>query len=162
MTIFLDIYKNKIELPPNEKIFWRISAYTIVVNDNKILLVKPKYDTTKWTLPGGGVETHESIAEGIQRECYEETGYKIKVDKIHPIYVGESNFYNDKKFFHSIVLIYKANLLSEKQNKEIINSIEIDEIDTVEWVSLEEINKKNCHHIFLPVIENLKKGRHIA
>ena len=164
MTIFFDIYQNKIELPPNEKIFWRISAYTIVENEGKILLLKPKYDNSKWILPGGGIESKESIPEGIKRECYEETGYKIKVDATHPLYVGESNLYleNEKKFFHSINFIYKATLLGSEQNKEMINTVEPEEVDEVDWIKLNEINEKNCHHIFYPAIENLKKGRHIA
>ena len=87
MTIFFDIHQNKVELPPNEKIFWRISSYTIVEHKGKILVLKPQYDTSKWILPGGGIETNESIAQGIERECYEETGYKIKVDATHPIHV---------------------------------------------------------------------------
>ncbi len=107
MTIFFDIYQKPIKLPPNEKIFWRISAHTIVERSGTILLLKPLYDDSKWILPGGGIEPNESIPDGIERECYEETGYKIKADTSHPICLGESNFYDlekSKKFFHSINL----------------------------------------------------------
>lgn len=165
MTIFFDIYQNKVELPPNEKIFWRISAHTIVERNGTILLLKPLYDDSKWILPGGGVEPNESIKEGIERECYEETGYKIEVDASHPIRLGESNFYDlekSKKFFHSINLVYPGKLLSENQDEHVINTIELNEVAKVDWIKLEEINEKNCHHIFYPAIEIFKNGRHIA
>lgn len=165
MTIFLDIYQKPTELPPNEKIFWRISAHTIVEKDGSILVIKPLYDESKWVLPGGGVEPNESIAEGIERECYEETGYKIKVDTSQPIRLGESNFYDlekSKKYFHSVNLVYPGKLLSEKQDQYVINTIELNEVAKVEWIPLEEINEKNCHHIMYPAIELFKADRHIT
>ena len=32
-----------------------------------------------WTLPGGGVELHESPEEGVVREVREETGYDVEL-----------------------------------------------------------------------------------
>ena len=157
MNTFFDIHQNPIERKPEEKIFWRISAYAVVCSeDNKILLVAPQYDKNIWLLPGGEVNTNESIVGGIERECYEETGYRVKVDFTKPIYIGESNFYCYQKFLHSVNLIYPAKLLSDKQNKEAINSLDPNEIEKVEWVHLSEINKKNCHFIMYPAIKSLK------
>ena len=157
MNTFFDIHQNPIERKPEEKIFWRISAYAVVCSeDNKILLVAPQYDKNIWLLPGGGVDIDESIAKGIERECYEETGYRVKVDFTKSIYIGESNFYCLDKFYHSIILIYPAKLLSTEQNKEVINSLEPNEIEKVEWVPLSEISEKNCHHIYYPAIKILK------
>jgi len=79
MLHYYDIQQNPVPLPPNAKIYWRVGGYALITSsDNKVLMVLPKYDTSKWMLPGGGINTHEEIAEGIKRECYEETGYKIK------------------------------------------------------------------------------------
>ncbi len=159
MTTFFDIHQNSIELPANEKVHWRISAYTIVEKEGALLLLKPQFDSSKWILPGGGIETNETIAEGIERECYEETGYKIKVDSSHPIYMGESNFYDLNKFFHSINIVYPAKLLNKKQDKYVINTIEEDEVEKVEWIPLLDINENNCHHIMYPAIEVLRDDR---
>jgi len=157
MNTFFDIHQNPIEIKPEEKISWRISAYAAILSeDKKILLVKAQYDKNIWLLPGGEINTDESIAEGIERECYEETGYRIKIDFTKPIYTGESNFYCCDEFRHSINLIYPAKLLSTEQNKEVINSLEPNEIEKVEWVSLSEISENNCHHIMYPAIKVLK------
>lgn len=32
-----------------------------------------------WMMPGGGVEFDESIAQAVEREVYEETGYRVEV-----------------------------------------------------------------------------------
>lgn len=36
--------------------------------------------TACWTLPGGGVEFHETPEEAVVREVYEETGYDVAID----------------------------------------------------------------------------------
>jgi len=160
MQTFFDIHQNPVERKPEDKIFWRISAYALVCSkDNKILLVKPQYDKSIWLLPGGEVEKDESIIQGIERECYEETGYRVKVDFTKPIYIGESNFYCLEKFCHSINFVYPAKLLSEKQNKEVINSLEPNEVEKVEWIDLAELKEDNCHPVTAyPAIKLFKIG----
>jgi len=56
---------------------------TIVLNDNKILLVKrvkTLLEGGKWGLVGGYVERGETLEHAVEREVYEETGWRI--DKI--------------------------------------------------------------------------------
>lgn len=158
--IFLDANRKEYTLPKNEKIHWRISVYSLVLSkDNKLLVNIPTWNTL-YELPGGGVEPHEAIAEGMIRECYEETGYRIKSVSNMPFYMAESNFYHRtlKRFYRSVNLVYRAKLVSQKQYKEGINSSENpNEIAQVEWVPLSRLNKKNCHHIVYPAIKLLQK-----
>ena len=160
MTIFFDANQNHHVLPPNEKIFWRISGYPLVQLKNKILMVVPTWNTM-WELPGGGIELAESISDGIIRECYEETGYKIKLLPGAPLYVGEMNFlytrHHAKKFFHSLIMVYQAKITSKKLNVHIINTMDGNEIQKVEWVALNKLNKKNCHPTVYPAIKLLQK-----
>ncbi len=64
----------------------RISAKVICFNqEGKILLNKGKtlyQDKEFWCVPGGGVEEGESIYQAAEREVLEESGYRVKVDKI--------------------------------------------------------------------------------
>ena len=61
-----------------------ISTGVAVVKDDKILVVRRvAYDDTlagAWELPGGGVDSNETIEQGAIRELLEETG--LEVDKI--------------------------------------------------------------------------------
>jgi 8-oxo-dGTP diphosphatase len=56
----------------------RLAAYAVVVRDGHVLLALwNEPERRRWTLPGGGVELHESVEEGAVREVGEETGYDV-------------------------------------------------------------------------------------
>ncbi len=58
----------------------RLGAYAVIVRDGHVLLAlwnEPEVPT--WMLPGGGVELHESLEEGVIREVREETGYDVEL-----------------------------------------------------------------------------------
>jgi ADP-ribose pyrophosphatase YjhB (NUDIX family) len=52
---------------------YRVSAKAVIVQDNKILLVKENIHDW-WGLPGGGVDHGESASEALHREITEELG----------------------------------------------------------------------------------------
>ena len=45
--------------------------------EGKVLAISRMRDTTKWGLPGGSVEPHESLEVAVVREVFEETGFVI-------------------------------------------------------------------------------------
>jgi 8-oxo-dGTP diphosphatase len=159
MTTFFDANQVPYELPPGETVHRRVSAYPLVFRDNKILVVKPHW-SPKWEFPGGAVEIGEKIREAMVRECYEETGYKIKPTSSIPLYIGENDFYipTRKTFYNSIVMVFPAVLTSDEQNKQDINSgEEKDEIREIYWASLDELNGKNSQLMTTwPVIQKIK------
>jgi ADP-ribose pyrophosphatase YjhB (NUDIX family) len=63
----------------------RIDVRGAAFKDNKVLLVRETSDE-KWTLPGGWADPFETLSESIEREFFEETGYKVKLKKIVAIY----------------------------------------------------------------------------
>ena len=62
----------------------RISAGGILIQDNKVLLVhhfrENEYDF--WVMPGGGMKGEEGIFRCAEREVGEETGLKVRAEKI--------------------------------------------------------------------------------
>lgn len=63
----------------------RIRSAAIVIDNDKILLVKhkhPKSGIESWVPPGGGLEGSESIYDCAIRETYEETGLKVILGEI--------------------------------------------------------------------------------
>ncbi len=159
MKIFRDANLNEYVLPEGEQIHWRISAYSLVLSDEDKLLVNVPTWNTLYELPGGGVEPHETTIEGMIRECYEETGYRIEPLQTTPFYVAENNFYHrtKKMFCRGVLLFYPAKLISTIQDTYAINSSENpNEIARVEWVPLAGLDEKNCHPVEFPAIKLLQ------
>ena len=60
----------------------RLAAYAVIVDDQDrvLLALWNEPDEPLWTLPGGGVDLHETAEEGAIREVREETGYDVELD----------------------------------------------------------------------------------
>ena len=58
----------------------RLAAYAVIVDAGRVLLALwNEGERRRWTLPGGGVELHETPEEGCVREVLEESGYVVEL-----------------------------------------------------------------------------------
>lgn len=64
------------------------SASTIVLNDERKILLQKRSDTGVWALPGGAMEIGETIGEAAIRETKEETGLDVEPVDIVGIYTN--------------------------------------------------------------------------
>lgn len=79
----------------------RIGVYGICIQNNHILMVKTLAgDREVYNFPGGGLETNESLADCLSRECQEELGCTISIgslyatnSKLHP-----NSYFNSQQF----------------------------------------------------------------
>ncbi len=73
---------------------WKIkpmaSSDSVVIHNGKILLIKRATKPFKgfWTLPGGIMDSGETIEQTAIREVLEETGAKVKIEKMVGVYSG--------------------------------------------------------------------------
>ena len=69
---------------------------SVIIKNNKVLLVKRKYDPKKgqWCLPGGFIELNETPENACLRELKEETGLSGKIDKLIDALHSSSLLYN--------------------------------------------------------------------
>ena len=66
----------------------RLSVSAVVWRDRarRDLLLMRRSDNGCWGLPGGYVETGESVADAAAREVFEETGVKIELGRLVGVY----------------------------------------------------------------------------
>jgi len=62
---------------------WTGGVRVIIIDENRILLVKQYHENREfWLVPGGGIERGETSVAAAQREVREETGLEIKVGRL--------------------------------------------------------------------------------
>lgn len=119
-----------------------IGAYGLIINNNKILLIKKKggpYDG-KLDLPGGTIEFYETPEETLIRELKEEVGISIiKYSLFDSNSVNVVHNYKDQLInIHHIGIFYKV----EEFSGNIKENIKIDDInDDSMGAKFYEINK---------------------
>lgn len=71
----------------------QLAVCGILIEDGKILTVSRKNDHTKLGLPGGKVDRGELPQSAIIRECFEETGMKVKINSLESFADNIDDFY---------------------------------------------------------------------
>lgn len=101
----------QIKLIPKEKLTLRPATFGIIVHKNKLLKLRVRH-TGKIHLPGGGIETGESLTTGLKREIREETGIEVEVNRL--AHFHELFFYYDpsESAYHGLHFYYICQPLS--------------------------------------------------
>ncbi len=63
-----------------------IGVRALVVRGDEVLLIRHRSGAKPWSLPGGGVEKHERMAEAARREAFEESGVPVRVEGVLGLY----------------------------------------------------------------------------
>lgn len=67
---------------------FEISAFGIIVDEQRQVLLCHRTDVDLWNLPGGGVEKGETPRQAVMREVKEETGFDAEVRWLAGIYMN--------------------------------------------------------------------------
>lgn len=142
-----DANAQKVDSPPSDyPLAWRVSAYGLIRQENKVLMVKDK-NNFLFTTPGGGIEVNESIELGLEREIKEETGAQAQVGRL--ISASEDWFYHAQQdtYHHALLLFYEAQL------KEPINSPTDRKITFCDFVELRQLNTENTNPLVMEALQ---------
>jgi ADP-ribose pyrophosphatase YjhB (NUDIX family) len=63
----------------------KVDVRGVVFRDEMVLLVKERRDGL-WTLPGGWADVGDSPSESVEREVFEESGYRVRAIKLLALY----------------------------------------------------------------------------
>jgi 8-oxo-dGTP diphosphatase len=142
----------------------RISAGALVVHDHRVLLVKQRFPGREdfWVPPGGGTGGKESLMDCAVRECFEETGLKVRPVKF--VYIEE--FFDAGKRFckHWI----QCELIGGKLSLEHENARQRDELLDARFFAQAELATVNVFpslmrdHFWTDLAAGFTQVRHIA
>ena len=142
-AIAVDAYGNTYEVALSE-VTQTIRTYGVIIRDEKLLLTK-QWDG--YSLPGGGVETGESLEQALEREIQEETGLTIKAGQ---------TFYNTFRLFkrnaesdavQAFMFFYEALSVSGTiSNQSITESEKTYTTGKAEWIALSELPSITFRH----------------
>lgn len=106
-------------------------------NEMEVLLVSARKFKDSWVFPVGTVEKNESLKEAAARECLEESGYEVEIEKkVDSITVENKGSTNEFTF-------YKAKIIGEHENYE-------DDRKRI-WVTIDKLSEKIAP-LFLPIV----------
>ena len=116
------------------------SAVLLDLPKAKILLTRLA-DNGIWCLPGGMIEAGESVAEGCEREVWEETGLRVRVIRLTGVYSdpGLLIVYPDGNKAHIVVLNFEVEHLSGEPG---LSS----ETTGVDWFPVHEASTMDLFH----------------
>ena len=142
------------------KEFKQLGAYGLVINDNKILLIKKSggpYDG-KLDLPGGTIEFCERPEDALKRELLEEVGIEVSECELFDAdsVAFEWQFKEDILVkVHHTGIFYKV----LNYNNEIKKEVKIDEVNDdslgAEFYEIDSLSKDNLSAIVLLELNKL-------
>jgi ADP-ribose pyrophosphatase YjhB (NUDIX family) len=92
----------------------RISAKAVIVVDGRVLLLKHRDGEGDWYgLPGGGQRHGETLAQAVERECFEETGLRVRMGRLLFVrdYIAKNHeFAQEDGDAHQVELMFECTL----------------------------------------------------
>ena len=125
------------ELPDHDT---RLAAYAVIVDDRDRLLLALWNEPAErlWTLPGGGVDLHESIEDGVVREVREETGYDVELDGLLGVDARdvppERRLSGTDRWLRTVRVLYRAHVVGGELTPERDGTT-----DEARWFPLAEV-----------------------
>jgi len=124
----------------------RSTVKAIILHQGSVLLnrCRDEKNGEYYSLPGGGQEQYETMAEATRRECLEETGYSIEPVRFAALMeeICLDPFIRETypQYAHKMLHIFLCRLTS----KERVEPTETDDLQiAIEWVPVEEISQRN-------------------
>jgi ADP-ribose pyrophosphatase YjhB (NUDIX family) len=101
----------------------KVDTRGVVFRDDQVLLVRERAEG-RWTLPGGWADVCASPAENVEREVWEESGYRVRAVKLLAVFDRSKHHQEPLLPFH----VYKLFMLCSLLGGEATPSFETDAI----------------------------------
>ena len=126
----------------------KVDVRGVVFKEDKILLVKEKIDGG-WTLPGGWADPNESPAEAVEREVFEESGFKVKAEKVLAVYDRTKQGHHPPFPFHIYKIFLLCNLVGGSKSTSIeTEGVEFFSENDIPLLSESRTTARQIHRLF--------------
>lgn len=141
-----------------------LGVYGIAIKQNCLCcVVKGPYAgpyANRYDLPGGGLQSGETLVEALRRECLEELGMNIQIissAQVHDMWVSEPLLQQE---VHHIAICYHIECQQEGR-KIIAPEVSDGENDVVSyvWIPLADLNEMNASPLVQFVAKQYKHGQ---
>jgi mutator protein MutT len=117
-----------------------VAVSVVIQNDVGQLLLIRRTDNDLYSIPGGGQEIGETLAQTVVREVEEETGITVRVIELIGVYSDPKHViaYTDGEVKQEFSICFRAKPVAGKLQTS-------DESSEVHWVSPSDLNKLTIH-----------------
>ena len=131
-----------------------IGVGAIMLKRDRILMAQRGKEPLKgsWSLPGGALETGESLADGVRREVREETGLDIRPLGVLEIFERIMRDASGAPEYHYVLIDYMCRIVGGTLAPG-------DDVCAVEWVRRRDLPKLQITEGTLAVIEKAFRER---
>jgi 8-oxo-dGTP diphosphatase len=80
----------------------------VIVHEDRVVLVKRRFEPLagRWSIPGGAVETGETLEACIVREMVEETGFEVEVGPVIEVFDRITRDETGRVMYHFVLIDY--------------------------------------------------------
>jgi ADP-ribose pyrophosphatase YjhB (NUDIX family) len=127
----------------------------IVVQNERVLLVRrakaPR--TGEWSIPGGMLELGEKLCDGVEREIEEETGLRVKSERVLDVFDSIVSDSTGKIQYHYALIDYLCSVLGGELRA-------ASDVSEVRWATFEEVQRLVTREMTIGVIrQGLNEAR---
>ena len=92
----------------------RLGCSAAIFDEQGRIFLTRRTDNGQWCLPGGRMESGESVTEACEREVWEETGLRVGVKRLVGVYSHPDQLviYPDGNKAHIVALHFEAEIIS--------------------------------------------------
>ncbi len=120
-----------------------LRSAALIIQDNRVLLAKSDNYDCYYTV-GGGIQENETSDHAVLRECYEETGCRLEIERL--VFVQERFFTVESICHHEVTFFY----LMKEDNVAVCSGANSDQKNEyLYWVDIEELEDINLVPKFL-------------
>jgi len=131
-----------------------IGVGALIFQRDRILMAQRGKDPLKgwWSLPGGALETGESLADAVRREVLEETGLEVRPLEVFEIFERIMRDADGRPEYHYVLIDYTCRVTGGRLRAG-------DDVVHVEWVRRPDLRKMQITEGTLGVIEKAFRKR---